>query len=89
MVGNGKSLVPKQFHSTNIVERFVVGNGKPLAQNSSTQLTLESVLGGGTKTLAGAIVCYHAPQIGGIKLTDGSLTNATLKKTLREVLEWC
>ena len=39
-----------------------------------------SVLGGGTKTLAGAIVCYHAPQIGGIKLTDEPLTIATLKK---------
>ena len=43
-------------------------------------------MGGGTKTLAGAIVCYHVPQIGDIKRTHEPQTNATVKKTLREVL---
>ena len=32
--------VPKQFHSTNLVERFVVGNGKPLVPKRLRQLLL-------------------------------------------------
>ena len=33
-------LFPKQFKQTNIVERFVVGNGKPLAPKRLLQLLL-------------------------------------------------
>ena len=72
------SFVPKQFQSGNIVERFVVENGKPLVPNSSTPLTVWGGWGGGTQPLAAAIVRYHVPQIGGIKRTHESLTNATL-----------
>ena len=52
-----------------------------LCQNNSTPLTLWSARGGGTGALAGAIVCYLAPQKSGIKRTHEPLTNATLNKS--------
>ena len=52
-----------------------------LCQNSSNSLTSWSVLGGGTKTLAGAIVRYHVPQKSDIKQKRVPPSKATLKKS--------